>query len=182
MPKMRLNRKQGKLLTVVVFLARLALFSIPLYAVLWINPDMAPLQYAVRDETVLLAGFFGVDADVNGFDVNLSTVDGPMTVNIAEDCTGWKSVIAYMALVFAVPKVDNRKRLIGMIGIPVIYAANIIRIAFLLWTAASMGISEFRLFHEYLWKFGLSAVVFGAWYVWLVKTAGGIKAERFINV
>jgi exosortase/archaeosortase family protein len=181
MPKIRLNREQGRLLTVIVFLARLTLFSIPLYAVLWINPSFAVLQYAVRDETVLLAGFIGVDAEVDGFDVNLNTVDGPMTVNIAEDCTGWKSVIAYIALVFAVPKVDNRKRLISMIGIPVIYAANIVRIAFLLWVATSMGISEFRLFHEYLWKFGLSMVVLGAWYVWLVKTAGGIKAERFIT-
>ncbi len=180
MPKIRLTQEQGRLLAVVVFLARLALFSIPLYAVLWINPSLAPLQYAVRDETVMLAGLIGVDAEVDGFDVNIETVDGPMTVNIAEDCTGWKSAIAYMALVFAVPKIDNRKRLIGMIGIPVIYAVNIVRIAFLLWTAASMGIGEFRFFHEYLWKFGLSAVVFGAWYVWLAKTAGGIKAERFI--
>ncbi len=180
MPKIKLNREQGRLFTVVVFFKMLTLFYNTLYAILWINPNLAPLQYAVRDETVLLAGLVGVDAEVDGFDINLNTVDGPMTINIAEDCTGWKSAIAYMALVFAVPKADNRKRLIGMIGIPVIYAVNIVRIVFLLWTASSMGITEFRLFHEYLWKLGLSAAVFGVWYLWLMKTAGGIKAERFI--
>ncbi|MFH0889964.1 MAG: exosortase/archaeosortase family protein [Candidatus Aenigmatarchaeota archaeon] len=175
----RLNRKQAKLWVITVFLARVAMFSLPLYFILWINPSFAFLQYAVRDNVVYLSNAAGIEINVDGFDLNLNTINGPMIINIAEDCTGWKAVLAYVALVFAVPGTENRKRLIGLAGVPVIYAINVARIVFLVLVASNMGLGDFRLFHELLLKLGMSAAIFGAWYIWMAKTEVKIKAERF---
>ncbi len=181
MRKLRLSREQGRLWYVFVFLARMTLLSIPLYIILWANPGMEFLQYAVRDNVVLTANLMGIDTKIDGFYVNLNTVDGPVSIDIGADCTGWKSAVAYLALVLAVPKVKNKKRLIAMAGIPVIYAVNIGRIVFLLWVSINMGFGYFRVFHEYLWKLGMSLVVIAVWYVWLTKKVGKTKPEKFIS-
>ncbi|MBI4167466.1 MAG: exosortase/archaeosortase family protein [Candidatus Aenigmarchaeota archaeon] len=181
MHKLRLDERQRKLWVVAVFLARVAALSLPLYFILWINPSFDSLQYAVRDNALSVAKVAGVNADVDGFDLKLDTVDGPVTINIAADCTGWKSAVAYLALVLAVPKISNKKRLLALVGIPILYAVNVVRIAFLLWVAVNMGFGYFRVFHEYLWKLGLSLAVLVVWYAWLTKMAGKIKTEKFIS-
>ncbi len=181
MRRIKLDKRQAKLWTVTVFLARVSLLSIPLYFILWANPSFAFLQYAVRDNVAYLLPFAGIETVPDGFDIPVSTVDGPMTINIAEDCTGWKAMLAYIALVFAVPNVENRKRLAGLIGVPVIYAANVARIVFLVFVAVNAGFDDFTLFHELFLKAGMSAVIFGAWYLWMVKTGVKIKTERFIT-
>ena len=181
MARLRLNEEQRRLWVVVNFLIRIMLLSLPLYAVLWTNPSFDFLQYAVRDNVVFIAKLIGVNADVDGFDLKLNTVNGPVTINIAADCTGWKSVVAYLALVLAVPKVSNKKRLFAFVGIPILYAVNVARIVFLVWVAVNMGFGYFRIFHEYLWKLGLSLAVLLVWYAWLTKIAGEIKAEKFIS-
>ncbi len=181
MHKLRLNERQRKLWVVAVFLARVAALSLPLYFILWANPSFDPLQYAVRDNVLSAAKFAGVDANADGFYLNLKTVDGPVTIDIAADCTGWKSIAAYLALLLAVPKTSGKKRLIGLIGVPILYAVNVGRITFLLWVVVNMGFGYFRVFHEYLWKLGLSLAVLVVWYAWLTKIAGKIKTEKFIS-
>ena len=181
MHKLRLNEKQRKLWSVITFLARITVLSLPLYFILWVNPSFDSLQYAVRDNVLLAAKVVGVDADVDGFDLKLNTVDGPVTINIAADCTGWKSAVAYLALVLAVPRIGGKKRLLALVGIPILYVVNVARIAFLLWVVVNMGFGYFRIFHEYLWKLGLSLAVLAIWYVWLTKIAGEIKTEKFIS-
>ena len=181
MRKFRLNEQQRKLWVVLVFLVRIILLSLPLYLILWANPSFDSLRYAVRDNALFAANAAGVEADVDEFVLNLNTVDGPVSIDIAADCTGWKSAVAYLALLLAVPGVSNRKRLIGLIGIPVLYAVNVARIAFLLWAVVNMGFGYFQVFHEYLWKLGLSFAVLIVWYAWLTKIAGKIKTEKFIS-
>ncbi|MBI3413191.1 MAG: exosortase/archaeosortase family protein [Candidatus Aenigmarchaeota archaeon] len=181
MARIRLNQEQGRLWVVVKFLLRLTALSLPLYIVLWANPSFDFIQYAVRDSVLSLTQAVGIDAEVDGFDLKLGTVDGAVTLNIAADCTGWKSAVAYVALLLAVPGISNRKRLIGLAGIPILYAVNVLRIAFLVWVVNVMGFGYFRIFHEYLWKLGLSLAVLLVWYVWLTKIADRIKPEKFIS-
>jgi exosortase/archaeosortase family protein len=72
------------------------------------------------------------------------------------------------ALIFAVPKVGIRKRVLGVaMGIPVIYFGNVMRILLVvcLWKSFGYGIAE--VFHDYLWQAGLAIVVLTAWVVWL---------------
>lgn len=159
----------------------MAVLSLPLYFILWINPSFAFLQYAVRDNVIYLSNAAGIAISADGFDLNLNTINGPMIIDIAEDCTGWKAVLAYVALVFAVPGTENRKRLAGLVGVPVIYAINVVRIVFLLLVAANTGLGNFRLFHELL-KIGMPAVIFGVWYVWMAKMEVKIKAEKFATL
>lgn len=181
MTRIRLNEEQRRLWFVLNFLVRLTALSLPLYFVLWVNPGFDFLQYAVRDNVLFLARFAGINADVDGFDLKLNTVDGPLTVNIAADCTGWKSAIAYTALLLAVPKISGKKRFIGLVGIPILYTVNVARIVFLVFVAVNMGFGYFLVFHEYLWKLGLSLIVLLTWYVWLVKIAGRIRTENYIS-
>ncbi|MBI2085517.1 MAG: exosortase/archaeosortase family protein [Candidatus Aenigmarchaeota archaeon] len=181
MSKLKLSKEQSRLWYVFVFLVRIMLLSIPLYVILWANPSMEFIQYAVRDSAILAANLIGIETKTDGFYINLNTVDGPVSIDIGADCTGWKSAIAYLALVLAVPRVKNKKRLVAMVGIPIIYAVNIGRIVFLLWAAVNMGFGYFRVFHEYLWKLGMSLAVIAVWYVWLTKKAGKIKPEKFIS-
>jgi len=181
MAKIRLNEEQRRLWAVLIFLVRLTALSLPLYFILWANPSLDFLQYAVRDNVLFVTNILGIDAKVDGFDLILKTVDGPVTINIAADCTGWKSAVAYAALILAVPGIRNKKRLAGLAGIPILYAVNVARIAFLVFVAVNMGFGYFRVFHEYLWKLGLSLAVLLVWYVWLTKIAREIKTEKFIS-
>lgn len=181
MRRLRLNEQQRKLWVVLAFLVRIILLSLPLYLILWVNPSFDFLRDAVRDNVLLVAKMAGVNADADGFDLKLNTVNGPVTIDIAADCTGWKSAVAYLALVLAVPGISNKKRLLGLVGIPILYAVNVARISFLLWVVVNAGFDYFRVFHEYLWKLGLSVAVLIVWYVWLTKIAGEIKSEKFIS-
>jgi exosortase/archaeosortase family protein len=85
---------------------------------------------------------------------------------ITRDCLGWKSMAAFVALVFA--STENIRKEAGIIltGILGLGAANILRIVSTVMLSEA-GIISFDIVHTFLWRWGMTFLVLAIWYLWL---------------
>jgi len=163
----RLTREQKKLWNTLQFVLRFTIFSIPLYLVLWLNLSMLPMQYMVADHATwtLSALSFAVTKDNLILSVG---AEKPFLFYIGPDCIGWKSMLCFIALVFASLGVKMKKRILGIVfGIPAIYLGNLARIIIVVLIERSYGLEAALVFHDWLWQAGLMALVLSAWLIWL---------------
>lgn len=161
----RFSDRQERLLDVLFFILKILVFVIPLYALMLFQDVLIPLQHAVSShvESVLL--LLGSEVARDGF---LFVADGfPFFVSV--DCTGWKSMLFFIALVFAVPRTGMKKRLAGVAaGLAAIYLANLARILVMVHAYTALGPGVAGLLHDFFWQFGLIAVVLVSWVIWLI--------------
>lgn len=163
----KLSRKDKKLWTALMFLVRLLILSIPLYMVLWLNMSLLPLQNMVADHSVQILEAVGISTARDGLIISCGVSD-PFIFYIGPDCTGWKSMLCFFALVFATMGVSMRKRILGVVvGIPLIYTGNIIRIVVVVLAEKSYGPEAAMLIHDWLWQAGLLGLVLVVWFAWL---------------
>ena len=177
---LRLTRGQARLWNTLQFVVRFLILSIPLYLILWFNPDMTVIQGVVADHAALTlrALSFPVSTD----NLVLSVGYGkPFLVYIGPDCIGWKSALCFIALVLATLGVSMRKRALGIAaGIPVIYLGNLGRIVVVVLVERSYGLDAAIVFHDWLWQAGLIALVLVSWLVWLKSEAIRSMALSFL--
>ncbi len=165
MPK--LTKEQERLWRTLQFIIRFTIFSIPLYLVIWLNVGMMPLQSLVADNTFFMIDAFGYDVSRDGLLMSVGE-DQPFRFLIGEDCTGWKSMLAFAALVIATLGVTLKKRAIGIaIGIPLIYLGNMARIIIVVMAESAYGYDAAIFIHDWLWQAGLIALVLVLWLGWL---------------
>ena len=178
--KTKLSKEQKKLYETLLFIAKLIIFSIPLYIILNLQGLLLPLQMLVTNNVYLILKSIGFNAMKNGI---LLTGEG-IAFFISEDCTGWKSMLFLAALLFAVPKVPKMKRFIGLlIGIPIIYIGNLYRILLVVFVWKVYGQGASNLLHDYLWQIGLVSLVLVIWIIWLlwIGRIGRNKEITFLN-
>lgn len=163
----KLNREQRKMWDTLMFLLRLIILSVPLYLVLWLNVSLLPIQYLVAGQSEWVLGVIGLHATRDNLILNVGT-GSPFTFFIGPDCTGWKSMLAFVALVFATLGASMKKRLSGIIaGIPLIYLGNLLRIVVVVLIERGFGFEAAVIFHDWLWQAGLIFIVLFVWLVWL---------------
>lgn len=163
----KLTKGQRRLWQALQFLIRLAILAIPLYLVLLLNPSMAAWQAMVADHTEWLLRVSGLSVARDNLVLSVGAAD-PFEIFIGPDCTGWKSMFCYFALVFATLGVRMRKRLLGMlVGIPLIYLGNLARIVMVVFIERGYGYEAAMVVHDWLWQAGLIALVLGLWLGWL---------------
>jgi len=141
---------------ILLFLAKFLALSAPLYLIIWMKLDFFPLQVAVAQQVSALLGLVGVETTVSQYLVKGSN----FTLEIVEECTGWRDMLAFAALVFATRKGGKLKALLLL---PVIYIANILRLAatFVIGVYAP-EIAKFA--HAILFQVGMLALVFSLWF------------------
>lgn len=164
--KTRLDKGQKRLWNTFVFLVRLLILSIPLYIILAFA-DLGLVQQWTVDSSVWLFSVLGYSVHSTGF---LITVGGgnAFTFFISQDCTAWKSMLFFFALVLAVPGKSWRSRILGLaIGLPIIWIANMFRIFAVVLAGQSYGIDYAMLLHDYLWGLGLAVLVLALWILWI---------------
>lgn len=167
MKKPRMDRNQLRMFNTMMFLLRLIALSTPIYIIIAFNTGLDPLQDTITSQVHYLLNSMGYPTEASGQILTIGT-DTPFLVYIGPDCTGWKSFIAYFALVFATLGVSMRKRLFGLVfGTPIIYIGNIVRILLVICIQKSYGLEVALLFHDLLWQAGLIALVLALWLVWL---------------
>ncbi|MEE9323361.1 MAG: archaeosortase/exosortase family protein [Candidatus Aenigmarchaeota archaeon] len=173
----KLGKEQKRLFETFLFLVKILLFSIPLYLILIFHDVLFPLQEMVSQNVYLVLKSLGFEVLRNG---SLLTANG-FAFFISEDCTGWKSMLFLIALMFAVPKVHIKKRFVGLaFGIPVIYIGNLFRILIMVSVSLTYG-SEFAgVIHDYFWQLGLVSLVLIVWVSWLIWI-GKVKAKRKVT-
>jgi len=92
---------------------------------------------------------------------------GPFVVSIIEECTGLYEALLLSAALLAFPTTWHKALLGFVIGFPMIYAMNILRICLLLVIGRYMGRS-FDFIHVYFWQVTMIAMVASTWLVWVI--------------
>jgi exosortase/archaeosortase family protein len=161
-------KKETRLFTTFAFLIKLLLLSIPLYIIISFNLDLSLLQVAAASQSNFILGLMGLDVIQDGAVLSVGDVAGePFTFIISRDSTGWKSMLFLFALIFSVPAVRFRRRIIGLLaGEPLIWLGNLGRVTAIVLAERSYGFQTAMIVHDWLWRFGLIALVLGIWLVW----------------
>jgi len=131
-----------------------------------LRTEFFPVVRALESATAALAagvlGLFGSDVSQGE---RVLVFEGH-TALIVEECTGAYEVIIFCAAVLAFPT-GWRQRLAGFaLGIPLIYAVNVLRIATLLAVGRYQpGALDFL--HLYFWQATLILMITGTWLLWI---------------
>ena len=160
--RVRLNEEQERLKDTLVFFLRLLICALPLYFII-LFVDLYPFQVLVAQNSFFILEGMGFSPSLQGAQMQV----GDFSFFISKDSTGWKSMLFLGALVFAVPGVLFKKRVIGLlIGIPLLYLSNMGRVVGIVMAEQAYGFETAMLTHDYLWRFGLVALVLGVWLIW----------------
>ncbi len=163
----RLSKRDRKLYDTLMFLVRFLLLSIPLYLILLMDISLLPLQQAVSGNTLWILNVMGFTAHSEGLIMYVGDTD-PFIFYTGPDCTGWKSMLCFLALVLATMGATMKKRAAGLvIGIPLIYAGNLARIVGVVLLEDAYGPEAAMAIHDWLWQAGLIALVLLLWLAWL---------------
>ncbi|MDB4433165.1 archaeosortase/exosortase family protein [bacterium] len=111
-----------------------------------------------------LFSLFSSDASISGRQV----VFGGFSVEIIEECTAMYEILIFAAAVFAFPTRWG-KRAIGLgLGIPLLFAINLGRIAMLI-VVGRYYPSVFDFMHVYFWQATLILMITSVWLLWILK-------------
>jgi exosortase H (IPTLxxWG-CTERM-specific) len=147
------------------FLVRLAFYLGGAMAVLpqLSARTMQPLKEATAALAGALTGLFSDSVSVHG---DIVAIPGGFSVQIVSECFGLLEMAIFSAAVLAFAT-SWRKRLLGLaVGLPVIFAFNLLRIGMLLWVGRhSRAFFEFA--HLYFWQATLVLGITALWLLWV---------------
>ena len=89
-------------------------------------------------------------------------------MEIIEECTGLYEILIYAAAVFAFPTSLIKKGIGIALGAPILYAVNVVRIAFLIWIGRFYP-EIFDFMHLYFWQATLILMITSVWLLWIFK-------------
>jgi exosortase/archaeosortase family protein len=148
----------------MIFLAKLIVLALPLYLILWFSVDMSWAQLIVADHSSLIMRLVGMDVSQRGTLLELEHI----SLNIDRDCTGWKAMLFFLALIIATPGRSKRRMVVGiLVGLLIIYFLNILRIVTIAAVGEVYGVETFSLVHTWFWQPSIILAVIGIWVLWL---------------
>lgn len=158
-----LDERNKVLFDTLDFLVRLMVLAAPFYVLLWKgwNPVWLRTLNAAISHTILT--LVGVETGHIGTFVAGEAI----VVDVSVDSTGWKSMIAVTALMLATVGEKMRKRAYGIIvGLTIVFIGNIARITSMMYAVEVYG-ADYEFIHTFLWRWGLTILVFVVWVLWL---------------
>ncbi|HLD39116.1 MAG TPA: exosortase/archaeosortase family protein [archaeon] len=164
--KRKISQRNEKLLHLLEFFVKFNLFAIPLYIILLSRFEWAWLEQFVVDIVTPMLQFLGLNPTTNGLMISIPIRDGSWAAVINWDCTGWKSMLAFFALVMAT-NFSLRRKLAGMVLIPVIFIVNLLRIVFMFFYVRTFDLANYQTVHAVVWSWGLIATIIVLWLLWL---------------
>lgn len=162
------NSQRKKLIEVIKFLLIFNILAIPMYTVLYYSITYEPLQNLIAFITTKFLQSVGIDALQQNFLITLLANNQLLKIEISFDSTGWKTLYALFALTIATPKRKMKGKMKFLaVGLPLLFALNLLRIFTTILIAADFGFQYFDVVHLFLWREGLIAAVLIVWYMWL---------------
>ncbi len=165
--KNALIARNEKLRTVLKFLVKFNLFAIPLYLILF-SGYQSRLLMDVTTDISYAAIKAAMPAERSGPNMIIPVEGGFWSAYVSWDSTGWKSMLALFALIFATD-FSLRKKMLGLVFIPLVYAVNILRIWFMFFFVHNYGTGIFPLVHATVWSWGLIITILVLWVAWMKK-------------
>ena len=160
---------------VFTFLIKFNILALPMYLAILLEFDFYILQQATASIVYSLLQILGFSPTIDGIMITIPVQNGEWAAIINSACTGWKSVLVFLALVAATPKQTNAQgvsysinKRIALLFVPIILIINIMRIVFMFWVA-SVDLAYFELVHTLVWSWGMILVIVGFWLLWVLK-------------
>ncbi len=161
----KLQRRQ-RLYAVLKFIVKFNLLAVPLYIILLLNFEFVELQLVTAQIVESMLHATGVQAVRDGIMISVPVENGWWGARIVWDCIGWKSILFFLALVFATDFPMKKKKW-SLLFVPAISIVNIVRIWFMFYYVHAFGLAGYDVLHAVVWSFGLLAAVLVFWLVWL---------------
>ncbi len=158
----RIISKRESLRKVFIFATKLLILSFLMY-IISLNVNFLPMQEASAEFTDNALNALNIPTEREKIRIGVQGKDFLIT----EDCTAWKGMFFFLSLVIASGS-TLKKTVKGLaVGIPVIYALNLLRILLLILFTVQLGPHIYDLLHTFLWQTGMVVSVFILWVMWL---------------
>lgn len=151
----------------LMFLIRFNIFAVPLYVILLSGAKFEPLMQLTTQLAFAALRLTGMNAHISGSIISVPATGGAFGAYVSWDSTGWKSMLALAALIFATT-FSLRKKLFGLLLLPVVYFVNILRIWFMFFVA-TVNAAYFDIAHLTVWSWGLIFTILALWIIWMRK-------------
>jgi exosortase/archaeosortase family protein len=154
------SEKQKKFLEANIFLGKMLSIGAVFHLILFLYPNTVPVQKAFAGITTSFMNFFGYDFS----HYSVYIMDAGTGYEITQDCLGWKSMMAFTALMISSGGVRKNLKYLG-IGLLAIVFTNFLRVVTTIHLSEA-GIISFEIIHGFLWRWSLTAIVLAAWLIW----------------
>ena len=151
-----------RLLETSIFVSKLLFAGLIFQAVLYIQPSTYQIQVAFTSLISSLLSAAGLELTHSG--IRIFTPEAAYI--IVQDCLGWKSMAAFLGLVWASTSRTVEHLNFILAGLGVLILGNIIRVFSTVYLA-EIGWISFELIHGVLWRWSLTILVLGMWAYWL---------------
>lgn len=126
-------------------------------------PAFSALEVGTAQVVAWVLGLFSDRVVLRGTVVSL----GNFSVSIIDECAGMYEILIFTAAVLAYPTSWGHAALGLGLGIPLLYAMNIVRIMGLL-VVGSWHADFFAFMHVYFWQVTMLVMIAGTWLLWLL--------------
>jgi exosortase/archaeosortase family protein len=134
--------------------------AIPFYILLQLEPYFQDIQTFVAGNVYLLLLTMGFQPEQQGYFIFLQGKG----LEVAPACVGWRSILAFTALVIATPR--NKNKLKAILLVPVLYGFNLFRLITSLFAKIFVP-NWFDIIHGFLWTYAMTFLVLGLWWYWV---------------
>jgi exosortase/archaeosortase family protein len=165
--KNRESKRTKESRRVLIFLAKFNIFAIPLYAILLSGFQLVQLMQLTTHLAFAFLRLTGINAELHGDIISVPVSNGNFGAYVSWDSTGWKSMLALLALIFATD-FPSRKKLVGLMLLPAVYLINILRIWFMFFIV-TVNVAYFEFAHLTVWSWGLIFSILALWVLWMKK-------------
>ncbi|PSG99807.1 MAG: hypothetical protein BRC28_02750 [Nanohaloarchaea archaeon SW_4_43_9] len=148
-----------KLGAMIPFIGKMFVAGLIFRGILFLSPNTYFLQQHLAEIISYIMNLLG-----GSYQLQNALIIGPESnYLITRDCLGWKSIAAFIGLIFASTS-NLRKHLnIVLIGSTVLIILNIFRVITTIWLS-ELGVVSFDIIHTFLWRWGMTVVVFLLWF------------------
>jgi len=167
MSKVVFNERQAEKIEIIIdFLIKFNLLAIPLYILMAQEVNLGALQEATAWISFAFLRTMGYTVLLNGNIIQFEGANLTSNIIIENDCTGWKSIYAFISLMLASPvkKKDTESLLKGVFFI---YSMNIVRIISTISLSNYLGLEYLDTIHSFLWRFSMISIVLVTWLTWM---------------
>ncbi|MDT8421322.1 MAG: archaeosortase/exosortase family protein [Desulfuromonadales bacterium] len=124
--------------------------------------DWLPLQLATASITTYLLQVTGLEVNTSGIHMILPNARW----EVIADCTAIGAQVIFLSFVLAFPSSKKAKLFATGVGVPFIFAVNIVRLVALGWlTYLSPKLADYC--HDFVWQMGFLFMVVGMWLAWI---------------
>ena len=152
------------------FLVKLNVLAVPLYLIVTFGysvPQLQDIWAAALDQSLRSLGY---ETAIHGNVIGVKSGDTIHQIDLSWDSTGWKSLYALTALVFAsgVATLSGKLRFLAF-GLPTIAFMNLLRVVTTIVFSLEFGFQWFDFVHGFLWGAVMVVFVVGMWYYLFFK-------------